>query len=158
MKVTQTPTMPPADKVPKVKPKESEEGATFKGLLEKASQIDAPKDITPSSSKAVDPQAALDKMAGVARSRSVLATGNEEITNRIQAVLDRLDEYQQRLADPQISLKEMMPVVSALERQINDLRWPEDKPPIPADLARIAAEVAVTAQVEVSKFYRGDYV
>jgi hypothetical protein len=158
MKVTQTPTVPTADKVPKVKQNENEEGATFKGLLEKASQVGGPEESTPSRTKAVDPQAALNEMAGIARSRAVLATGTEEITDRIQAVLDRLDDYQQRLADPQISLKEMMPVVSALERQINDLKWSEDKPPIPADLARIASEVAVTAQVEVSKFYRGDYV
>jgi len=38
------------------------------------------------------------------------------------------------------------------------LRWSEDQPAIPEELARIASEVLVTAQVEVSKFYRGDYV
>ena len=158
MKVTQTPTMSPVEKVPKSKTKEAVDGATFQGLLEKAGQASGTADLTPPKTQVADPLAGLEGMACVARSQVVQGSGTEEAVRRIQAVLDLLENYQQQLADPQTSLKEMMPVVSALENQIHDLRWPEDQPSLPEDLATIASEAVVTAQVEVSKFHRGDYI
>lgn len=158
MKVTQTPAMPTMEQVVKAKTQDGGDGATFQRLLSKAGQVSGPADSTPPRAQAADPLAALEGMACVTRSQSLQGSCSEVAMKRIQAALDLLENYQQQLGDPQISLKEMMPVVSALERQIHDLRWSEDQPAIPEELARIASEVLVTAQVEVSKFYRGDYV
>ena len=158
MKVSQTPAMPPSEKVPKEKTKEAGDGETFQGLLSKACQIKGPADSISPQTQIADPATVLEGMTGVARSQAVQGIGTEKAMQRIQVVLDLLETYQQQLADPGLSLKEMMPVVNSLERQIHDLRRSEDTSPLPADLARIASEIAVTAQVEVSKFHRGDYV
>ena len=158
MKVTQTPAKPPEEKAVKVKTQESGDGATFQGLLSKAGQVSGPADSTPSLAQTADPLAALEGMACVTRSQALQGSCYETAMKRIQAALDLLENYQQQLGDPQISLKEMVSVVSALERQIHDLRWSENQRVLPEELARIASEVLVTAQVEVSKFYRGDYV
>ena len=63
-----------------------------------------------------------------------------------------------QLDDPRISLKQMMPVVQALEAEGSGLANMQEQGLLPTDLSRIASEVAVTAQVEISKFHRGDYV
>ena len=158
MKVSQTPTMPPAEKVPKKKTKEAGDTDTFQGVLSKACQAKGPAESTSPQARISDPISVLEGATGVARSQAVQSIGTEQGVQRIQVLLDLLETYQQQLADPRLSLKEMMPVVSALERQIHDLRKSEDALPLTADLARIASEIAVTAQVEVSKFHRGDYV
>ena len=158
MKVTQTPAMPPAEKATKTKTKEAGDATTFQGLLAEARQVSGPAESTPSQIQATDPLAALEGMASVTRSQAVQRNTTAEAMKCVETALDLLEKYQQQLADPQISLKEMMPLVSALERQVQNLTWSGDQQSLPEDLSRIASEVAVTAQVEVNKFNRGDYV
>jgi hypothetical protein len=158
MKVTQTPAMPPADQFQKAKNKDAGDGLNFQGVLSKAVRVNGQADSTAPQTPAADPLAPLEGVPGVARSQAAQGSVTEEAVNRIQSALDLLDNYQQQLADPQISLKEMMPVMNALKNRIHDLTRTVDQAQVPDDLAEIASEVAVTAQVEVSKFYRGDYV
>jgi uncharacterized protein (DUF2342 family) len=158
MKITQTPAMPPTEKASKTKTKEAGDATSFQGLLSRAGQVRDSRVSAPSKIQAIDPLVALEGTACVTRSQAVQGSAAAEAMKCIQAALDLLEEYQQLLADPQISLKEMMPLVSALERQLHNLRCSGGQPSLPEDLSRIASEVAVTAQVEVSKFNRGDYV
>ena len=158
MKVTQTPFMPPTEKVAKAKSEETGDRVSFQGLLSKAVQVNGPEDLTAPQTQAADPLAALEGVACMARYQPMQGGITEEAMKCIQSALDLLDGYQQQLADPQISLKEMMPVISALENHIQDLKSTVDQGELPVDLSEIASEVVVTAQVELSMFYRGDYV
>ena len=100
--------------------------------------------------------ATLDATSHVNRCQAVGQA--EEGLQRLHGTLELLGTYQQQLDDPRISLKQMVPVVRALETEIGALARLQESQALPADLATLALEVALTAQVEVSKFHRGDYV
>ncbi|MBW1980176.1 MAG: hypothetical protein JRJ12_03060 [Deltaproteobacteria bacterium] len=77
---------------------------------------------------------------------------------RVSKVLDILADYQNQLQDADVTLKQMAPTVRALEGEIEHLAALTEQQPLPEDLQQIARDLAVTLQVEVSKFHRGDYV
>ena len=158
MRVTQTPVLPPTEKVASAKSEQTGDCVSFQGLLSKAVKVNGSEDLTAPQTQAADPLATLEGVSCMARCQARQGGITEEAMKCIQSALDLLDSYQQQLADPQISLKEMMPVMSALENHIHDLKSTVDQGELPVDLTEIASEVVVTAQVEVSKFYRGDYV
>jgi hypothetical protein len=52
----------------------------------------------------------------------------------------------------------MMPVVRSLEGTLEDLKQLQGQDNLEPGLARVSSEAAVTAQVELLKFHRGDYL
>jgi hypothetical protein len=81
------------------------------------------------------------------------------VAGRTDRLLKMLDTYASKLKDPEISLKSIAPILEeirkiagSLERETRDLSI-ED-----AGLKTIADQTLVTAQTEILKFQRGDYL
>jgi hypothetical protein len=124
---------------------------------------DACRSVAGSGSEAAQMQSA-DPLAGpvalerIARTQAPEGCNVEEGITRIQSALDALERYREHLGDPRISLKEMMPVVRSLEGTLEDLKQLQGQDNLEPGLARVSSEAAVTAQVELLKFHRGDYL
>lgn len=142
----------------KGKSPEGAEATAFQEILSEACQGQAQPSPSSSQAGATDPLLALAGAGSLARCQTVTGSGNLGNIERVSAVLSLLERYQEQLADDRSTLREMMPVVKALEAEIQGLGRLRAQPSLSPDLARIADEVAVTAQVELVKFHRGDYV
>jgi hypothetical protein len=77
---------------------------------------------------------------------------------RIEKMIDLLDQYRQMLADPKISLKNMDPVVMEMAREKEKMATALDSMQDGEELKNILNQTLVTATLEISKFYRGDYI
>jgi len=158
MKIVDSTNVECIERATKAKSPEGVEATGFQEILSEACQGQA--QVSPSSSQAgtTDPLLALTGAGTLARCQTVTGSGNLGNIERVSAVLSLLERYQEQLADNRSTLKEMMPVVEALEGELQGLGQLRTQPSLSPDLARIADEVAVTAQVELMKFHRGDYV
>jgi hypothetical protein len=72
-------------------------------------------------------------------------------------MIDLLDRYRHQLADPQQSLKQMDAIIRDIARENDRLASLADSLPDDA-IKRILNQTMVTASLEVTKFYRGDYL
>jgi len=158
MKIVDTTNVECIERPTKAKSPEGADATAFQAILSEACQ--GQTQASPSSSQAgtTDPLLALTGAGSLARCQTVSRSGNLGNIERVSAVLSLLERYQEQLADNRSTLKEMMPVVEALEAEIQGLGELRTQPSLSPDLARIADELAVTAQVELVKFHRGDYV
>ena len=78
--------------------------------------------------------------------------------DRIEKVLDMLDMYRSRLADPNATLRDIHPIVKSLETA-NEQLEPVLKSIAEGDqLKQILNQTLVTTSLEVFKFYQGDYI
>jgi hypothetical protein len=73
-------------------------------------------------------------------------------------VLRVLEEYQKSLADPEVSLKNLYPMIQSLSSEIQGVSQDAEKLPANDPLKRILREMGILAAVEVEKFNRGEYV
>jgi hypothetical protein len=158
MKILDTTNVECIERPIKAKSSEGAEATAFQEILSEACQGQA--EVSPLSSQAgtTDPLLALTGAGSLARCQTVSRNENLGNIERVSAVLGLLERYQEQLADNRSTLREMMPVVEALEGGLQGLGQLRTQPSLSPDLARIADEVAVTAQVELVKFHRGDYV
>ena len=78
--------------------------------------------------------------------------------NGIEGMLNVLDRYREKLADPGIDLKKMDSVVQEMSREMENLAPVLDSLPEDGKLKNILNHTLVTASLELSKFYRGDYI
>jgi hypothetical protein len=83
---------------------------------------------------------------------------SDSLAARLEGLLDLMDEYRSRLADPRVSLKALDPQVCALERQRETLvpllgSLQEDR-----ELKDIFNQALVATEVEIMRFRRGDYL
>jgi hypothetical protein len=75
----------------------------------------------------------------------------------MERFVDSLDAYQQRLADPACSLRDLEPVLGRLERAQRHLSDVSEKTPADSPLKDIINEGLVTATLEISRFRSGIY-
>ena len=86
------------------------------------------------------------------------ATDKPTTLDRIENVLDLLDAYRSKLADPNATLKDVYPLVTSLENANEQLK-PVLKTIDEGDkLKQILNQTLVTTSLEVFKFYQGDYI
>ncbi len=76
---------------------------------------------------------------------------------RIESMIDLLDSYREKLADPQLNLKQMDAIVRDIARENDSLAALADSLP-DDEIKRILNHTMVTASLEVTRFYRGDYL
>jgi hypothetical protein len=94
----------------------------------------------------------------------VLSTLEEFNQIRLQGVeatesaLSLLEQYQKAIADPEISLKRIDPLVQSLSQEVNSLSILSERLSPSDPLQKILTEVGVVSTVEIEKFRRGDYV
>jgi hypothetical protein len=81
-----------------------------------------------------------------------------EALDRTEGLIDLLEQYRSKLADPALSLKQIDPIIQEIGRESENLTPILDTLPDNNDLKRVVNEALVTASMEVTKFYRGDYI
>jgi len=75
----------------------------------------------------------------------------------MERFVDSLDAYQQGLADPACSLRDLEPVLRRLEKVQRHLSDVAEKTPADSPLSDIINEGLVTATMEISRFRSGIY-
>lgn len=78
--------------------------------------------------------------------------------DRVENLIDLLDQYRQKLSDPRITLKTIDPIIREIDQQKEKLAPLLDSLPDGEKLKDIVNKTLVTASLEITKFYRGDYI
>lgn len=120
-------------------------GAVLKNEVEKSSNVISGNQKMPSMSSISPIQL---NMVSPAQSGSII--------DRVENLLNILDEYQQKLKDPHFSLKEIEPLVKQMEKE--NLAPELDSLVEDDGLKDILNQALVTSSLETIKFNRGDYV
>jgi hypothetical protein len=88
----------------------------------------------------------------------VLQEAESTVVGRVYKLLNVLDDYRMKLGDPQMSLKEVDPVVKQLESENENLKPVLESLADGDKLKEIVNDALVTASLEVIKYKRGDYI
>jgi hypothetical protein len=78
--------------------------------------------------------------------------------NSIEDMINLLDRYREKLADPRVTMKQIDPVIREMTREMDNLAPVLDSLPDAEGLRNILNQTLVTVTLEVGKFYRGDYI
>ena len=78
--------------------------------------------------------------------------------DRVENLIGLLDQYRCKLADPGVTLKNIDPIIMQIDQETENLAPLLDSLPEDENLKNIINQTLVTASLEVSKFYRGDYI
>ena len=125
--------------------------ADFKNILEESveNSTENPSKIQPST--LMDPVSAIRL--------NPLAPQDKNITvERIDNLLNLLDNYRQQLSDPQVTLRTLEPVVNTIAKEKDHLSGLLDSLPNEYGLKHILNQTLITASLEVIKFNKGDYI
>jgi len=88
-----------------------------------------------------------------------LSPENRRITvDRVDNLLNLLDNYRRLLADPQVTLRQMEPLLSSIEQEKTQLSSVLDSLESEDGLKDIVNRTLVTASLEIVKYNRGDYI
>jgi hypothetical protein len=75
-----------------------------------------------------------------------------------ERALDLLEQYQKAMENPNITLREIHPLVQSLEEEMKGLnQWVEKMSPSDP-LRGILTEAGILSSIEIEKFNRGDYI
>ncbi len=88
----------------------------------------------------------------------IAAIDKKTIVKGIENVLDLLDDYRSKLADPNIVLKDIHPLISAIEHENKYLKPLLNSLSEGDELKPILNQTLVTTSLEVIKFNKGDYI
>lgn len=104
------------------------------------------------------------KISSLAAPLSIPPMGLEEIyqirslgIKTSEEVLYLLEDYQKVMADPQIPLESIEPLIQSLSKEVNQLQILSERIPASDPLRRIITELGILSTVEVEKYYRGGY-
>jgi hypothetical protein len=89
------------------------------------------------------------------------AMASQDITatvERIESFLKLLDEYCGKLGDSRVSLKDIYPVISEIDKQKESLIPLLDSLSDVDELRHILNQTLITASLEVIKFNKGEYI
>jgi len=90
---------------------------------------------------------------------SPLSPENKRIAiDRLDNLLNMLDNYRKQLADPQVSLRRIEPLMNAIEKEKEQLSSVLDSLASEDGLKDIVNRTLITASLEVIKYNRGDYI
>ena len=73
-------------------------------------------------------------------------------------MINLLDQYREKLADPRISMKQLDPDIKEMARGMEYLTHVLHSLPADEGLKDILNRTMVTISLEIGKFYRGDYI
>jgi len=77
---------------------------------------------------------------------------------RIEKLIDLLDQYRQKLADPRITLRNIAPLIKEMTQEKENLNPVLDSLQDGEALKQVLNQTLVTASLEIAKYYRGDYI
>ena len=82
-----------------------------------------------------------------------------EVVENGEKILSLLDTYADALTDPSKTLKDIEPLVQSIEEKVGHIeKEAADQIPVNDELNGIIKDLAVTANVALFKFHRGDYM
>lgn len=130
---------------------EKTQGADFKAVL---------KDEVDKSSNVISQNQKIPSISGISpiQLNMLSPTQNSSIIERIENLLNILDEYQKKLKDPDASLKEIDPIIKQMEKEKENLAPVLESIKEDDGLKNVLNQVLVTSALETMKFNRGDYV
>ena len=76
----------------------------------------------------------------------------------IEDMINLLDGYREKLANPRITMKQLDPDIKEMTRGMENLAQVLESHPVDEGLRNILNRTMVTISLEISKFYRGDYI
>jgi len=76
----------------------------------------------------------------------------------IEDMINILDGYREKLADPRITMKQLDPDIKEMTRGMENLAHVLESHPVDEGLRNILNRTMVTISLEIGKFYRGDYI
>lgn len=77
---------------------------------------------------------------------------------RLDNLLNLLDNYRKQLADPQVTLRSIEPVMNTIAKEKEQLSSVLDSLTNEDGLKDIVNRTLITTSLEVIKYYRGDYI
>ena len=80
------------------------------------------------------------------------------LVERVDNLLNLLDNYRDKLADPQVTLRSIEPVINMIAKEKEQLSSVLESLPNEDELKDIVKRTLITASLEVIKFNRGDYI
>ena len=88
-----------------------------------------------------------------------LSSENKHVTvERVDNLLSLLDNYRKQLADPQVTLRSIEPVINTIVKEKEQLSSVLDSLTNEDGLKDIVNRTLITASLEVIKYNRGDYI
>ena len=112
---------------------------------------------TTAAEKEVQPPAVIEKAMTV--NLQHMRTAQQPSTiDQIENMLDLLDEYRYKLADPNSTLKDIHPLVKSMETANKKLKPVLDSIDESDQLKQILNQTLVTTSLEVFKFNKGEYL
>jgi hypothetical protein len=126
-------------------------GKEFDSILKEAVENTSSETVTAKQTMFVNPMRGLQPTSTPQLNQSVTFRNIEEMLNL-------LERYRDKLADPRVTLKQIDPYILELNRGMETLAPLLDKLPAGNGLRNILNQTMVTMSLEISKFYRGDYI
>ena len=91
--------------------------------------------------------------------QSVLSSQDEKIAlERLEHLINLLDRYRQNLGNLNEPLKNIDPIIKEISAEKDNLTAIHDALPGTDGLKAIVNQILVTASLEITRFYRGDYL
>ena len=126
-------------------------GKEFGAILRETAEKTTPAASAPLQSTFINPLPGLQPT-------SSSPTDHQFTANSIEDMINLLDGYREKLADPWTTLKQIDPVIRKMTQEMENLAPVLDSLPAGEGLRKILNQTLVTASLEISKFYRGDYI
>ena len=126
-------------------------GKEFDAILKETVKNSTTAGLAPSQTTFINPLPALQPA-------SSSLSDHQSAANSIEDMINLLDGYREKLANPRITMKQIDPVIREMTREIENLAPVLDLLPADEGLRNILNQTLVTVSLEISKFYRGDYI
>jgi hypothetical protein len=131
--------------------KEPAQNDDFKNILKASVERTAPHQVRTQSPALMQPISAIKFPP--------LSPENKSVTiERLDNLLNLLDNYRRQLADPQVSLRRIEPLMNTIEKEKEQLSSVLDSLASEDGLKDIVNRTLITASLEVIKYNRGDYI
>lgn len=135
----------------KTQKSEATPNADFKNILKESVE-----NSTENPSK-IQPSTLMDPVSEI-RFNPLSTQDKNIMVERIDNLLNLLDNYRQQLSDPHVTLRTLEPVMNTIAKEKNQLSGLLDSMPNEDGLKHILNQTLITASLEVIKFNRGDYI
>ena len=95
---------------------------------------------------------------GAIRFTPLSPEARDTAVERLDNLLNLLDQYRDQLADPKVSLRQIEPLLNTIAKEKEQLSAVLNAMPDEDDLKDIVHRTLITTSLEVMKFNRGDYI
>ena len=124
----------------------NEFGAILDETIAKTSQTDT----------GIRKAAMVENLSGIQFDSPVFSS-EDAIIHRTEKLLDTLDNYREKLQNPEAGLEDINPLVGEMEAENEGLASALDSLPDGNGLKDILNEAMITSSLEAARFKRGDY-